>query len=414
MVHPYMNRLLVFLIFCMSTAWGDQNPIASYLTWQNDPSTTMTVQWLTGEGEETHDLFYKKEGEESWTIALAQQVILPEKFPIVLHRVELFYLEPDTTYLFKPGKWEAETRKFRTLSNDPEQTLKFSVGGDMYHDEVEYLIGTHQQVAKQSPHFAIAGGDIAYTATKHVNSGTPHRNRWITFFKAWSDEMVTPEGFTIPIVPAIGNHDVDGRYNQLPEQAGFFYTFFPFPHEKGYYVLDIGKNISLIVLDSGHTNQIYGKQSQWLEKTLSERGQIPHKFAAYHVPAYPSVRKYKGSISMQIRQHWVPLFEQYGLVSAFEHHDHAYKRSHPLKKGHIDKEGVTYLGDGAYGVHYARPPKSPFRAWYLAQTAQERHFILVTIKGDQRKFQAINDQGRIFDQLEMNATDLSSLGRVLN
>lgn len=404
-----MKRLFAFLVFCLSTTWAGENPIATYLTWQNDPSTTMTVQWLTNEGEETHDLFYKKEGDETWTIALARQSTLPEKFPLVLHRVELFYLEPDTTYLFKPGKWEAKTRKFRTLSNDPDHILRFSVGGDMYHDEVDYLIGTHQQVAKRSPHFAVAGGDIAYTATKYANKGTPHRYRWITFFKAWSNEMVTPEGFTIPIVPAIGNHDVDGRYHQLPEQAAFFYTFFPFSHEKGYCVLDIGNHVSIIVLDSGHTNQIHGQQAEWLDKTLNERNNVAHKFAAYHVPAYPSVRKYNESISAQIRQHWVPLFEQYGLASAFEHHDHAYKRSHPLKEGHIDVDGVTYLGDGAYGVQYARPPKSPYRSWYLAKTAQERHFILVTIQGDQRKFQAINDRGRIFDQLEMSVPNSPSI-----
>lgn len=404
-----MFRIAIILFLSSSALWGDPNPIASYLTWQHDPSTTMTVQWLTVEGEETHDLFYKKEGEENWTIALAKQIILPEKFPVVLHRVELFYLEPDTTYVFKPGKWEADTRKFRTLSNDSTKPLRFTVGGDMYHDEIEYLVATHRQAARTSPHFSVAGGDIAYTATKHVNGGTPHRERWIPFFRAWSEEMITPEGYTIPIVPVIGNHDVDGRYSQPPEQAAFFYTFFSFPSHKGFCTLDVGNFLSLILMDSGHTNSIYGKQSQWLEETLKERTEVQHIFAAYHVPAYPSVRKFKGAISMQIRQHWVPLFEKYGLKAAFEHHDHAYKRSHPLKNGHIEKDGVTYIGDGAYGVKYARPPKSPYGAWYLAQTAQERHFILVTIDGDNSKFQAINDQGKLFDQLEISPANRPSL-----
>ena len=398
-----MFRYLIILLLSVSVARGDQNPVASYLSWLNDPTTSMTIQWVTSEGKETHDLFYKKEGDDQWKIALAKQVVFPEKFPFVLHRVELFHLEPNTTYLFKPGVWEAETRKFRTLSNSPDEPLRFTVGGDMYHDEVEYLISTHRQAAKQFPHFAIAGGDIAYTATKHVNSGTPHLNRWITFFKAWSNEMITPDGYTIPIVPVIGNHDVNGRYGQLPDQAVYFYTFFPFPEMKGFHALDIGNYFSLIILDSGHTNHIYGKQSQWLEQTLKERKSIPHKFAAYHVPAYPSVRKYKGPISMQIRQYWVPLFEKYGLTSAFEHHDHAYKRSHPIKEGHIDQNGVIYIGDGAYGIKHPRPPKSPYRAWYLEQTAQERHFILVSIQGEKSKFQAINDLGRIFDQLELES-----------
>ena len=32
-----------------------------------------------------------------------------------------------------------------------------------------------------------------------------------------------------------------------------------------------------------------------------------------------------------------------------EHHDHTFKRTHPLKGGHIDKYGVIYLG-GAGGT----------------------------------------------------------------
>lgn len=391
---------LLFLAFCPLWTWGESNPVASYLTWQRDPSTTMTVQWLTKKGEETHNLYYKKEGEKHWIIALAEQIALPRELPYVLHRVEIFQLTPNTRYLFKPGKWEAETRQFYTLPNTPNETIRFVVGGDMYHDKVEHLLKTHRAAAKQAPQFAVLGGDIAYSATKRINSGTSKNSRWITFFQAWSEEMITPDGLSIPIIAAIGNHDVNGYYSQPPKEAAPFYAFFPFPDEKGFCVLDIGAHFSLIILDSGHTNPIDGKQSQWLEKVLSARKHIPHKFAAYHVPAYPSVRNFMNDISIQVRQNWVPLFEQYGLAAAFEHHDHAYKRTHPILKGHIDQCGVTYIGDGAYGVERVRPPKSPFHTWYLAQTAQVRHFILATIDGNYRKYQAINADGKVFDQLQ--------------
>jgi len=400
-----MIRLLSLFLLIASTFLEAGNPIASYLTWQHDPTTTMTVQWLTKQGQETHSLYYKREGDENWVIALAEQIPLPDDPPYVLHRVEIYQLEPGSLYLFKPGDWEADTRRFRTLSNSPHEALRFVVGGDMYHDEISYLVATHRAAAKQNPHFAVAGGDIAYTATKHVDKGTPKNGRWITYFKAWSDEMVTTDGVSIPLIGAIGNHDVNGRYGQPPEEAALFYTFFPFPNEKGYQVFDIGNYCSLIILDSGHTNRVYGKQSEWLENTLSQRAEIPHKFAAYHVPSHPSVRKYMGTISVQERRYWVPLFEKYHLSAAFEHHDHAYKRTLPILGGHIDQEGVVYLGDGAYGVEHARLPKSPYNTWYLAQTAQERHFILVTLEGSRRKYQAINDEGRIFDQFEQESLE---------
>jgi hypothetical protein len=78
------------------------------------------------------------------------------------------------------------------------------------------------------------------------------------------------------------------------------------------------------------------------------------------VPAYPSVRKDEGT-TLEIRQHWVPLFEKAGVSAAFEHHDHAYKRTHPLLGGKVQDapaKGVTYLGDGAWGasIRKVRPP----------------------------------------------------------
>lgn len=399
-----MYRFLFISLFSLSLLYGESEPEAAYLTWRSDPTTTMTVQWLAKKGEETHTLFYKEEGEMTWKISLAEQITLSSGLPYVLNRVEIFQLQPGESYLFKPGGWDTKTRKFRTLSSDPGEKLRFVVGGDMYHDELSYLIKTHQTAAKQDPHFAVAGGDIAYSATKHVDNGKPRDERWISFLKAWSDEMVTPDGFSIPVIAAIGNHDVNGRYGQLPKQAWLFYTFFPFPDEKGYRAFDIGSHVSLFILDSGHTNRVYGKQSRWLEQALISRTKVPHTFAAYHVPAYPSVRKYTGPISVQERHYWVPLFEKYGLAAAFEHHDHAYKRTHPIVDGHIVPGGVTYIGDGAYGVKHIRSPESPYKTWYLAQTARHRHFILVTIEGNQRKIEAVTADGQIFDKVEQKAT----------
>jgi hypothetical protein len=69
---------------------------------------------------------------------------------------------------------------------------------------------------------------------------------------------------------------------------------------------------------------------------------------------WPSYRSDKvgesGKINHLIREHWCPLFDEYGVQLAFEHHDHAYKRTYPIRKGTVDPRGVVYLGDGAWGV----------------------------------------------------------------
>jgi hypothetical protein len=84
-------------------------------------------------------------------------------------------------------------------------------------------------------------------------------------------------------------------------------------------------------------------------------------------------------VSPLIRQHWVPLFERFGLNVAFEHHEHAYKRTHLLLQGSPHPAGILYLGDGSWGVEKPRKPKSPSERPYLAKSASTRHFILVEL-----------------------------------
>lgn len=142
-----------------------------------------------------------------------------------------------------------------------------------------------------------------------------------------------------------------------------------------------------------------GEQTHWLYHALENRAQIPNKFAIYHVPAYPSIRDFNNRYSTAVRNNWVPIFEEFGLTGAFEHHDHAYKRTFPLRKGEKKRHGVVYIGDGAWGVE--KPRKRRFfskEPWYLAKSKSIRHFILVTLEPQERTYQAIDYQGNIFDE----------------
>lgn len=268
----------------------------------------------------------------------------------------------------------------------------------MYHDTIAPLEETQREAAATNPSFALLGGDIAYSAPKlpifHEDA-----ERWIHWLQAWKETMVTPDGCLIPMLITIGNHDVIGRYGKSPSSAAFFYSLFVAPEEKSYFAIDFDHYMSIFVLDSGHTNSISGEQRDWLYNALSARSSIPHKFALYHVPAYPAVRSPKGPISSEIRNQWVPLFDLFGLTAAFENHDHIYKRSYPMRNNTIDeKKGVLYLGDGAWGVETPRKEKSNHRHNYLAKVVSARHFILVTILPDNTiRYQAIESNGTIID-----------------
>ena len=232
---------------------------------------------------------------------------------------------------------------------------------------------------------------------------------WYELFDAILSTFITAEGRAIPVVAAIGNHEVRGGYYRSHEEfsptdewrariAPFFYGgLLAFPGQPGYATLDFGQYLSLVILDSGHTNPIPGRQTEWLRESLAQRTHFQHVFPVYHTPAYPSVRPEDSWYTQEIRQHWVPLFEEFGLRTAFEHHDHAYKRTHPLKAGRIDPNGIVYLGDGAWGVA-TRTPRRPDESWYLARSEAKRHGIIVTLHENRDHYLVVDSTGTVIDQ----------------
>ncbi|MFQ5961908.1 MAG: purple acid phosphatase family protein [Candidatus Methylomirabilales bacterium] len=371
------------------------DPPAVYLTWQHDPTTTMTVQWHSDAGRDDF-VQYQKLGERVWHTAVGTHHPMPHSDRVV-HVVELTGLEPGTDYRFRFGE-KSVAFTFRTMPRDARRPIRFVVGGDTM-DPLDFLDegfeATCRLAAQQEPMFAVIGGDIAYA------NGSPKRvKRWYRWLAGWKKYMVTSNGRLVPLLVAIGNHEVQGQYNQTPAQAPFFYSLFAMPGPRGYNVLDIGGYMSVVLLDSEHTHPIDGKQTDWLRRTLAGRQEVPHLFAVYHVPAYPSVRKFDNRVSTKVREHWVPVFEEFGVDVVFEHHDHAYKRTHPIRAGTIDAQGVLYLGDGGWGVL----PRKPRERWYLAKTASTQHFILVRIDGRSRSFLAMDGDGQVIDEVHQTAT----------
>src|SRR5262249_11778647 len=118
-------------------------------------------------------------------------------------------------------------------------------------------------------------------------------------------------------------------------------------------------------------------------------------------PAYPSFRPFTSSTGgfgtgEENRMHWVPLFEKHNVDLVLEHHDHTFKRTHPLRDGHVDKDrGILYLGDGSWGR--LRAPVKPSERPYLAATSETYHLTLHSLEAEQRFHMALDETGKIVD-----------------
>lgn len=401
-------------------------PITTYLTWQRDPVTTMTVHWHTDwtEGFVDSVLEYRPAGGAgAWTLARGQATPMPFTNRMI-HTVELTGLRGDTTYEFRFGRLAARDSdgelvfqphaattalpKFRTLPATLSRPVRFVSGGDIYGGDTPDLMANMCRVAAaQGPDFALLGGDIAY-----VNNEPKAASRWFDFFRIWRATMVTKDGRLIPVVPAIGNHEVHGdtylirggapARGMSTDRALFFYSLFAFPGRPGYRALDVGNYLSLVALDSFHTNPVPGPQTDWLRQTLTQRRQVPYIVPFYHVPAYPSHRAYSGAVSVAIRANWVPLFDEFGVRFVFENHDHAYKVTHPLKAGEKHAAGTRYLGDGAWAVN-TRETTPLDKAPYLERAHSKNHVFVVTLGTDQADFIAVDQKGEEFDKFSIAA-----------
>ena len=171
------------------------------------------------------------------------------------------------------------------------------------------------------------------------------------------------------------------------------------PEERfSFRALDVGDYLSLLLLDSGHCYFVGGVQAQWLDKALSRRGDVPYKMAVYHVGAYPSVYPFDGETPAQIRAEWVPLFEKHQVQVAFEHHNHAYKRTYPLKNNQIDPTGVVYMGDGSWGVS----PRKPKDLWYLQKKKRRNAVCLVSLDPEKMHIEALSSNGSLIDETTLH------------
>lgn len=373
-------------------------PAGLLLTWQRDPTTTMTIDWHTLK-ETPSELQYREAGTDTWAAVTGAS----HPFPFTertIHRVELTGLDPNTTYEFRFGPDSREYR-FRTMPADLREPVRFAAGGDTRHQK-NWMERTNRIAMKYDPCFVVWGGDLAY-----ANGDPKNVSRWFEWFEAIHDTLIARDGRVVPVVAGVGNHEVQqGSYRNHEDRedsdafreriAPFFYALLAFPGQPGYDVLDFGDYMSLIILDTDHLNPIEGAQTEWLARTLEERAGRPHVFPVYHVTAYPSNRDFNGRVETSIRELWTPLFDRHGVKLAFEHHDHTYKRTYPIRAGEVHEDGVVYIGDGAWGVR-TRPVHPVDETWYLRRAESARHCIIVTLQGTARSVLVVDEHGDVID-----------------
>lgn len=306
-------------------------------------------------------------------------------------------LTPDTVYHFvvsvASGAEISASFSFRTLPAYGE--VPIVIGGDSGTEPgFAQLLDV---VSKRDTRLVVVAGDISY-----ANGLRSCYRRWDEWLAIWHKHMKTVEGHLMPIITSIGNHDVGpGGYGTF--WSGLFVqnkqalTAVRWQDRQTYHAHLISNHTLLMVLDTGHVVEP-ANQVPWMENVLSSHADLPNKLAAYHIPLYPSRRSYSDPINIDLRQHWLPVFDQHKLDVGFEHHDHSYKRTKKLKGGQPNANGTLYLGDGCFGV-----PAKPFDVSrpYLEKASATEHGFFIKLAEQKLDIEAFDTTGHIFDHVTL-------------
>lgn len=357
------------------------------LTWSQDPSTTIDIQWRTNNDVKEGKVRYWRADSQDTSFASSvpkqmEDRLLQNDRYIVRHTAKLTGLQPGSEYRYQvaggPDEW-TEIFSFKT-SPDVPAPFSFIWFGDV-HNTKEWgdMI---QDTERKHPenHFYMIAGDL-------VNTGL-HRDDW--------DKLFGYAGKTIarkPMLAIPGNHD-----SQDGLGAWMYEDMFSFP-DNGPDGLPSGRTFHFT-----YQNALYlmmdatlplAEQTPWMEKVLKEN-QADWKFVVAHFPPYNAVEPYEDII-----QEWVPLFDKYEVDMVLGGHFHYYMRSKPLINSEVSTtpgKGTRYIiSIGTTGKNKEAPKGYYAEKQFAAQFLYQH----VELDGKSLKYTSYDAAGNIKDQFSL-------------
>ena len=333
--------VIIYIAVFTQGAYGVGETSQRVLSVTNDPYTSVTVTWK-GDGKPQTVRFMEagsyKGAFSGYREAAGEYVSVWKGY--YRYEADMKYLTPGREYIYQiydgRGKAVSDARNFKTPSGDEKQT-KFIFIGDVqyearerdYHIWQELLESAYEK--NRDAAFILTAGDM-------VDSNNS-RADWEVLLE--SGERVFS---SVPVMTSIGNHETDGTIPSyldmmaLPGNgpAGLAEEFYSFDY--GFCHITV-MNSSFLLKERQRTDGevIYAKEKKavtdWLETDLKNTSAKWKIVCMHHQPySVNDINK----VYKRIRESWVPIMENYGVVLCFSGHHHLYMRTEEIN-------GITYI-----------------------------------------------------------------------
>lgn len=392
-----------------ASAWYRANPYetwtakAPYLSWTDDPATTVTITWeteLETPGRVQHGPAADQLTEVVDTGATGRQHCV-HLAGLPVNQVRYYSVDGGATvYAFRtapraPGHHTPTT---------PAPAFRFVAYGDNRYDsgqswgplagDCQHTRVVDQLLAREAPKnfsFVLNVGDVV------MHGG--NRAQWSKFFREIQQDDLAAER---PYMVALGNHEyyresADGKtgLEVSHEYLNFEYSgpgpSQSLPGDEFCYWFNYS-NALFVCLNTQDSGEITAAASAWFNATLdAHAARYDWVFVAFHYPIYSSAQS-GGSINRHLVAkvenacYWPNGSQRVDFI--LTGHRHTYER--------LEKDGLKHhvlAGGGAHMDGYM----NPFPEWTKAYDGDIWHYATFDVAGPTVTFTAIDVGGRVFD-----------------
>lgn len=357
--------------------------VAPFLTW---PTTTaMSVVGETSAPAVMKLEVLEESGEVRTTL---------ESSGKTLHEFRVEGLEANRKYFYRMSGTSPDQPidsgllSFRTAAGRGDAFTFVAIGDTQSQPDVVKRVA--DLAYETRPSLLVHAGDLVTTGSD--------KSHWTHHFFPNMRPLIS----RVAMMPVLGNHEQDAKH---------YYDYMSLPTPERWYTFSYG-DADFFMIDGNRSLADQSEQLQWLESAL-EASDAEWKFAVLHQPPWTSdSNDYGKTLETTSDQgdlnarNISSLLEKYGVDICFSGHVHDYERTFPIRDGEVVpwRDGgviyVTCAGGGGYLEDF-----DPANTTFGHRKARRHHLVYCGIHGGILEFQAIDEDGRLFDVLTLDKRD---------